>query len=418
MRIRALTAGLSIFREDLTLGGIGLSNKLSILRTQLDNIAENLQSEGYEVQTRRVAFNTFEEWISPDTPPAEIDCAMKMLVQLLELNHIDFCSLGGCTSSWALKLTPHLLGYSPKLSSSFRIDNHNTSVPRFTQCQDAAAIVLELSQRETTGAANFNFCVAFNSPANIPFFPVSYHISSSPTTLTIGLECGDLLFLAFHGVNAQHADALDNLKNVLFQAFSPVETLVKTSCTTNGLIYGGLDASMNPGLLMQESVGAGIENLIPHRFGAPGTLAAVATITTGIKALKEPPYSLQLTGYSGLMLPVMEDLVLAARASNALRLITKYSLIEGFVGESPPTFTLRDLLFYSAVCGVGLDMVPVPGDITVDALAAIYLEVGTLSNKLSNKPLSARILPIPGKAAGQRTEIQSEYLCNTNIFTV
>ena len=45
-------------------------------------------------------------------------------------------------------------------------------------------------------------------------------------------------------------------------------------------------------------------------------------------------------GYCGLMLPVMEDLVLAARAA-----------------ESPPAFTLRDLLTFSSVCGVGLDTV-------------------------------------------------------------
>ena len=44
------------------------------------------------------------------------------------------------------------------------------------------------------------------------------------------------------------------------------------------------------------------------------------------------------------MLPVMEDIVLAARAA-----------------QQPPTFTMRDLLMFSSVCGVGLDTVPVPG---------------------------------------------------------
>jgi uncharacterized protein (UPF0210 family) len=47
-------------------------------------------------------------------------------------------------------------------------------------------------------------------------------------------------------------------------------------------------------------------------------------------------------------------------------------------------------MFYSSVCGVGLDMIPLPGNITIEQLATIYLELGALSNKLQNKPLSAR----------------------------
>lgn len=47
------------------------------------------------------------------------------------------------------------------------------------------------------------------------------------------------------------------------------------------------------------------------------------------------------------------------------------------------------MLLYSTVCGVGLDMVPVPGDTSPESLAALYLEVGTLAFRL-NKPLSAR----------------------------
>ena len=50
-----------------------------------------------------------------------------------------------------------------------------------------------------------------------------------------------------------------------------------------------------------------------------------------------------MCGYCGLMLPVLEDPVLAQRA-----------------GEG--RYSVRDLLLYSSVCGTGLDVVPVPGD--------------------------------------------------------
>ena len=71
-------------------------------------------------------------------------------------------------------------------------------------------------------------------------------------------------------------------------------------------------------------------------------MAAVSAVTSAVKGLSSD--GIKLIGYNGLMLPVMEDLILADRAA-----------------QNPPTFTLRDLLIFSSVCGVGLDTVPVPG---------------------------------------------------------
>ena len=76
--------------------------------------------------------------------------------------------------------------------------------------------------------------------------------------------------------------------------------------------------------------------------GEFGTLAAVSAVTSAVKGLSSD--GIKLIGYNGLMLPVMEDLILADRAA-----------------QNPPTFNLRDLLIFSSVCGVGLDTVPVPG---------------------------------------------------------
>lgn len=200
------------------------------------------------------------------------------------------------------------------------------------------------------------------------------------------------------------------------------------------IVPPGIDASINPGLAEIDSVGAGLEALLPpvapgqerlHSFGAMGTLAAVSTTTIAVKSLinststvpgsvfhngyqfcdatADPSLTVfsdhvKLVGYSGLMLPVMEDVVLAKRASEA-------------------RYTLRDLLTFSAVCGVGLDTVPIPGDTTPEALAAVYQEVATLAFRL-NKPLSCRVLPMHGKTVGDLTDVVSPYLCNTTVFAV
>jgi uncharacterized protein len=58
------------------------------------------------------------------------------------------------------------------------------------------------------------------------------------------------------------------------------------------------------------------------------------------------------------------------------------------------------LLAYSAVCGTGLDTLPLPGDISEQQLSKIVGDMATLAVKW-HKPLSARLIPVPGKKAGE-----------------
>ena len=67
--------------------------------------------------------------------------------------------------------------------------------------------------------------------------------------------------------------------------------------------------------------------------------------------------------------------------------------------------TVKDLLMYSAVCGTGLDTVPIPGDTTNAQISALLLDICALALRL-HKPLTARLMPIPGKKAGDATSFQ------------
>ena len=96
------------------------------------------------------------------------------------------------------------------------------------------------------------------------------------------------------------------------------------------------------------------------------------------------------------MLPVLEDYGLALRNT------------EG-------KFDIMRLLQYSAICGTGLDTIPLAGDAEEKSLYALLLDIASLSMKL-NKPLSARLMPIPGKNAGDMTTFDFEYFVNTKIM--
>jgi uncharacterized protein (UPF0210 family) len=119
-------------------------------------------------------------------------------------------------------------------------------------------------------------------------------------------------------------------------------------------------------------------------------MTAALAITTAVKAVK-----VKQVGYSGLMLPVMEDKRLAQRwAEN--------------------TYEIDSLLAYSSVCGTGLDTVPLPGDVSEERLVKIFSDVAALAWKW-HKPLTARLQPVTNKRAGDKTDFDSQYLFNTTL---
>jgi uncharacterized protein (UPF0210 family) len=79
--------------------------------------------------------------------------------------------------------------------------------------------------------------------------------------------------------------------------------------------------------------------------------------------------------------------------------------------------TLKDLLLYATICGTGLDTVPLPGDVSQEALFAILLDVGALALR-HDKPLTARLMPIPGKQAGDPVQFDFEYFADSRILKV
>lgn len=67
------------------------------------------------------------------------------------------------------------------------------------------------------------------------------------------------------------------------------------------------------------------------------------------------------------------------------------------------------------MCGAGLDCVPLPGDVSEKELFYILLDLCTISLKL-NKPLTARLMPIPGRSAGDKVEFDFEYFAPSRII--
>ena len=72
-------------------------------------------------------------------------------------------------------------------------------------------------------------------------------------------------------------------------------------------------------------------------------------------------------------------------------------------GWSERNYNIDSLVAYSAVCGAGLDTIPLPGDVSQQQLERIIGDVASLALKW-HKPLAARLIPAPRKKAGERTD--------------
>lgn len=132
---------------------------------------------------------------------------------------------------------------------------------------------------------------------------------------------------------------------------------------------------------------------VPY-FGASGTVEASSLLTRIFKSMT----GIDAVGFSGLMLAVTEDIGLAQGTING-------------------DFDIRSLLTYSAVCGIGLDTVPIAGDTPNDKLCALIRDTGTMAFRL-NKPLTVRVFPVPNLTASKITAFESDDLCNCVVMAV
>ncbi len=250
----------------------------------------------------------------------------------------------------------------------------------------AAARVMKQLEETEHSQGNFRFAAIAMVPPLTPFFPAAYHTGFGHQ-FAIALESANVVAAAFkdaRDLGMARQRLIDSLAATAFD----VEHHAGRVDQETGWAYVGIDLSPAPS--GDVSIGAAIENLTTQPFGMSGTLTTAATITAAVKDVK-----VKQTGYSGLMLPILEDTRLAQRWS------------EGHV-------SLDALLSYSAVCGTGLDTVPLPGDISAEQLSLIISDVASLAVKW-HKPLSARLLPVLGKGWGEMTEFNDPFLVNAKL---
>ena len=344
-----------------------------------------------EVQTVRLAAQPLPEVLRTPDEERAVMFAQELERRCAE-HSIDFASVGTILVDRGqpleyLNLLQSILLSTERIFASVHVASREWGIS-LSGIRGAARVVRRVADGSERGFGNLRFAMLANCPSHIPFFPAAYHLGNIDA-FSLAWEAADLAVQAF-----EHARTLEEAGYLLMRATedwaSRMQPII-ASLQEEGFEFVGHDISLAPFPDEARSIAHAIERLGVKPFGSAGTLFAAALITNAIRRTR-----LKKCGFCGLMLPLMEDSTLAARLAQEV-------------------LPLESLLLYSAVCGLGLDTVPLPGDVTEEQLASIMLDVATLAVRL-DKPLTARLMPIPGKSAGEWTEFVFPYFANTRIL--
>jgi uncharacterized protein (UPF0210 family) len=226
------------------------------------------------------------------------------------------------------------------------------------------------------------FC---NAPEDNPFMAGAFHgPGEGENCLNVGVSGPGVVKAALESHRDAGFDEIaDIIKKTAFKITRLGQLVGMEAARRLGVPFGILDLSLAPTPEVGDSVARILEELGLEAAGTHGTTAALAMLTDMVKK-GGVMASTHVGGFSGAFIPVSEDEGMAAAVRS------------GSIG-------LDKLEAMTSVCSVGLDMIALPGDTsaaTISAIIADEMAIGMVNNKTT----AARLIPVPGKKAGDWAE--------------
>ncbi|MBE3576413.1 MAG: PFL family protein [Limnochordales bacterium] len=234
----------------------------------------------------------------------------------------------------------------------------------------------------TDGSGCARLVVFANMPGDNPFMAGAVHgIGEPEAVLNVGISGPGVVLEAIRrlGPHAPLDQVAETVKRTAFKISRAGELVGREVARRLGVPFGILDLSLAPTPAVGDSVAEILEAIGVDSVGAPGTTAALALLIDAVKK-GGAMASAAIGGLSGGFVPVTEDRGMCD-------------------GVEKGSLSLEKLEAMTAVCSVGLDMVPVPGDIPTSTLVGILadeLSIGVINHKTT----AVRIIPVPGKKPG------------------
>ncbi|MBU1105065.1 MAG: PFL family protein [Candidatus Riflebacteria bacterium] len=246
-----------------------------------------------------------------------------------------------------------------------------------------AEIVKEAAERsrDTNGLACAKLVVFCNAVEDNPFIAGSFlGVGEAEAILNVGLSGPGVVRAALERAgNLSFGELSELIKKVSFKITRTGELIGREASRIMGIPFGIIDLSLAPTPAKGDSISDILELMGLERTGCHGTTAALAMLNDAVKkgGMMAATYA---GGLSGAFIPVTED-------DGMCRAIVDGAL------------NIQKLEAMTCVCSVGLDMVAIPGDTSIDVIAGIIADEAAIG-MINHKTTACRLIPVPGMKAG------------------
>jgi uncharacterized protein (UPF0210 family) len=395
--VRTVTLGVNLLdcaSHDLEKLKNKIHNRISHFARNLVAVCNQIgQKYGIPVVNKRIAVSPIAVVGAAMSSSQLVDVARILDQAAAEVN-VDF--IGGFTAlvekgiargdMALIEAIPHALAETQRVCASVNVASTKAGIN-----MDAVLLmgkVIKHAARLTAkndGIACAKLCVFANIPQDIPFMAGAYlGIGEGDAVINVGVSGPGVVKKAVDRALESNSkldlgEISELIKKTAYKVTRVGELIGREVADNLHIPFGVVDLSLAPTPNIGDSVGEIFQSLGLLSIGVPGTTAALALINDAVK--KGGAFaSSRVGGLSGAFIPVSEDLNIAEAAR------------KGYIG-------LDKLEAITAVCSVGLDMIALPGDTTEECIAAIIADEMAIG-VVNNKTTAARLIPVPGKKAG------------------
>lgn len=395
--VRAITMGISL-RDCACESGKESRRRMreKILRYagKLVETGRQIEAEfGVPIINKRIAVTPISLVAEPSGEDNYVEWAVELdkLAKELEVDFIGgFSALvqKGITPGdrTLIKSIPQALTITDRVCSSINLGTTKNGI-NMDAVRDIGHIIKEAAEltKEKDGLGCAKLVVFCNAPEDNPFMAGAFHgPGEGDAVLSVGVSGPGVIKAACEAYKGRPLDEVaDGIKKMAFKITRMGQLVGTEAARRLGVDFGILDLSLAPTPYVGDSVARILEELGLEAAGAPGTTAALAMLTDMVKK-GGVMASTNVGGLSGAFIPVSED--------------------EGMIAAvKAGSINLEKLEAMTCVCSVGLDMIAIPGDTSASTISGIIADEMAIG-MVNNKTTAVRIIPVPGKGAGEWAE--------------
>lgn len=395
--VRAITMGISL-RDCACESGKESRRRMreKILRYagKLVETGRSIEAEfGVPIINKRIAVTPISLVAEPSGEDNYVEWAVELdkLAKELEVDFIGgFSALvqKGITPGdrTLIKSIPQALTVTDRVCSSINLGTTKSGI-NMDAVRDMGYIIKEAAEltKEKDGLGCAKLVVFCNAPEDNPFMAGAFHgPGEGDAVLSVGVSGPGVIKAACEAYKGRPLDEVaDGIKKMAFKITRMGQLVGTEAARRLGVDFGIIDLSLAPTPYVGDSVARILEELGLEAAGAPGTTAALAMLTDMVKK-GGVMASTNVGGLSGAFIPVSED--------------------EGMIAAvKAGSINLEKLEAMTCVCSVGLDMIAIPGDTSASTISGIIADEMAIG-MVNNKTTAVRIIPVPGKGAGEWAE--------------